>query len=77
MDGFLGYNHTAIKLTNQHKTAFVCPWGKFAYRKLPFGLKNARETLQWDMDYTFTISDTFLKLMRTTFQPIPRSEPNT
>ena len=53
MDGFSGYNHIAIRKENQHKTAFICPWGTFLYLKLPFSLKNAGENFQWDMDYTF------------------------
>lgn len=31
MDGFSGYNQIAIKPKDQHKTAFVFPWGIFAY----------------------------------------------
>ena len=46
MDGFSGYNQIQIKLEDQHKTTFICPWGTFAYKKIPFGLKNARETFQ-------------------------------
>jgi hypothetical protein len=41
MDGFSGYNQINIRPQDQSKTAFICPWGTFAYRKLPFGLKNA------------------------------------
>jgi hypothetical protein len=44
MDGFSGYNQIQIKPKDQHKTAFICPWGTFAYRKMPFGLKNAGAT---------------------------------
>jgi len=40
MDGFSGYNQINILPVDQHKTAFICPWGSFSYRKLPFGLKN-------------------------------------
>jgi hypothetical protein len=40
MDGFSGYNQINILPADQHKTAFIFPWGTFAYRKLPFGLKN-------------------------------------
>ena len=36
MDGFSGYNQIQIKLEDQHKTAFIFPWGTFAYRKMPF-----------------------------------------
>ena len=44
MDGFSGYNQIQIKSEDQHKTTFICPWGTFAYRKIPFGLKNVRAT---------------------------------
>ena len=40
MDGFSGYNQIEILPFDQHKTAFIFPWGTFAYNKLPFGLKN-------------------------------------
>ena len=44
MDGFFGYNQIRIKLDDQHNTAFICPWGTFAYQKMPFGLKNVGAT---------------------------------
>jgi hypothetical protein len=53
MDGFLGYNQIQIKPKDQHKTAFICPWGTFAYRKMPFGLKNVGATFQWAMSFSF------------------------
>jgi hypothetical protein len=53
MDGFSGYNQINIVPEDQHKTAFICPWGTFAYRKLPFGLKNASATFQRAMSYDF------------------------
>jgi hypothetical protein len=53
MDGFSGYNQINIAPEDQHKTAFICPWGTFAYRKLPFGLKNAGATFQRAMSYAF------------------------
>ena len=36
MDIFFGYNQIQIKPRDQHKTAFICPWGTFAYRNMPF-----------------------------------------
>ena len=39
MDVFSGYNQIEILPIDQHKEAFIFPWGTFAYRKLPFGLK--------------------------------------
>ena len=53
MDGFSGYNQIQIKPEDQHKTAFICLWGTFAYRKMPFGLKNARATFQRAMTLIF------------------------
>lgn len=53
MDGFSGYNQINISHADQHNTAFICPWGTFAYKKLPFGLKNAGATFQRAMSYSF------------------------
>jgi hypothetical protein len=53
MDGFSGYNQINILPVDQHKTAFICPWGTFAYRKLPFSLKNAGATFQCAISYAF------------------------
>ena len=53
MDGFSGYNQIQIKPEDQHNTACICPWGTFAYRKMPFGLKNSRATFQWAMTLIF------------------------
>ena len=44
MDGFFGYNQIEIVPQDQHKTAFIFPWGTFSYRKLPFSLKNVGAT---------------------------------
>eukprot|EP00253_Pinus_taeda_P022688 PITA_22688 len=53
MDGFSGYNQINIAPADQHKTTFICPWGTFAYKKLPFGLKNVGATFQRAMSYAF------------------------
>jgi hypothetical protein len=53
MDGFSSYNQIQIKLKDQHKTFFIFPWGTFAYRKMPFGLKNVGATFQRAMSYAF------------------------
>ena len=53
MDGFSGYNQIQIKPDDQHKTTFICPWGTFAYRKMPFGLKNVGATFQRAMTLIF------------------------
>ena len=53
MDEFSGYNQIQIKPEDQHKTAFIGPWGTFAYQKIPFGLKNAGATFQRAMTLIF------------------------
>jgi hypothetical protein len=53
MDGFSGYNQINIAPKDQHKTTFICPWGTFAYKKLPFGLNNVGATFQRAMSYAF------------------------
>ena len=53
MDGFFGYNQIEILPQDQHKMTFICPWGTFAYKKLPFGLKNAGATFQQATSYAF------------------------
>jgi hypothetical protein len=53
MDGFSGYNQINIVLEDQHKTTFICPWGTFTYRKLPFSLNNVGATFQCAMSYAF------------------------
>jgi hypothetical protein len=53
MDGFSGYNQIQIKLEDQHKMIFICPWHTFSYRKMPFNLKNVEETFQCAMTFAF------------------------
>jgi len=42
--GYSGYNQITVDPQDQAKTAFICPFGIFAYRKMPFGLCNAPAT---------------------------------
>ncbi|GJV50930.1 reverse transcriptase domain-containing protein [Tanacetum coccineum] len=41
LDGFSGYFQIPIDPHDQEKTTFTCPYGTFAYRRMPFGLCNA------------------------------------
>ncbi|GJT63633.1 hypothetical protein Tco_1015113 [Tanacetum coccineum] len=45
LDGFSGYFQ--IPMTrDQEKTTFTCPYGTFAYRRMPFGLCNVQKQFQ-------------------------------
>ena len=44
LDGYSGYNQIEIALEDQEKTTFTCPFGTFAFIKMPFELCNAPET---------------------------------
>ncbi|GKB06477.1 reverse transcriptase domain-containing protein [Tanacetum coccineum] len=46
LDGFSGYFQIPIDPNDQEKTTFTCPYGTFAYRRMPFGLCNAPGTFQ-------------------------------
>nr|GEW20432.1 DNA-directed DNA polymerase [Tanacetum cinerariifolium] len=46
LDGFSGYFQIPIDPKDQEKTTFTCPYGTFAYKRMPFGLCNAPRTFQ-------------------------------
>ncbi|GJT47854.1 reverse transcriptase domain-containing protein [Tanacetum coccineum] len=39
LDGFSGYFQIPIDPKDQEKTTFTCPYGTFAYRRMPFGMQ--------------------------------------
>lgn len=45
-DGYSGFFQIPIHPDDQEKTIFTCPYGTFAYRKMPFGLCNVLATFQ-------------------------------
>ncbi|RDY09179.1 Retrovirus-related Pol polyprotein, partial [Mucuna pruriens] len=53
LDGFSGYMQIRIAPKDQHKTTFTCPFGTFAYTRMPFGLCNALSTFQCCMTSIF------------------------
>ncbi|WJZ82828.1 hypothetical protein VitviT2T_002553 [Vitis vinifera] len=46
LDGYSGYFQIEIALEDQEKTTFTCPFGTYAYRRMPFSLCNAPTTFQ-------------------------------
>ena len=46
LDGYSGYNQVPVFPADQEKTTFTCPFGTFAFRRMPFGLCNAPATFQ-------------------------------
>ena len=46
LDGYSGFFQIPIHPDDQEKTTFTCPYGTFAYRRMPFRLWNAPATFQ-------------------------------
>jgi hypothetical protein len=46
LDCYLSYHQIALKEEDQIKTAFITPFGAYAYTTISFGLKNAGATYQ-------------------------------
>ncbi|KAK1618350.1 hypothetical protein QYE76_023867 [Lolium multiflorum] len=53
LDGYSGFSQIAVKAKDQEKTTFTCPYGTYAYRRMPFGLCNAPATFQRCMSAIF------------------------
>ena len=54
LDGYSGYNQIAIAPKDQEKTTFTCPYGAFAFKRMPFELCNAPGTFQCCMMAIFS-----------------------
>ncbi|KAG7543326.1 Integrase catalytic core [Arabidopsis thaliana x Arabidopsis arenosa] len=54
LDGYSGFFQIPIHPNDQEKTTFTCPYGTFAYKRMPFGLCNAPATFQRCMTSIFS-----------------------
>ena len=54
LDCYSGYHQIALKEEDQTKTAFITPFGTYAYKTMSFGLKNAGATYQRVIQLCFT-----------------------
>jgi hypothetical protein len=54
LDGYSGFMQIPVHPDDQHKTTFTCPYGTFAYRRMPFGLCNAPTSFQHCMMAVFS-----------------------
>nr|GFC81605.1 reverse transcriptase domain-containing protein [Tanacetum cinerariifolium] len=60
LDGFSGYFQIPIDPKDQEKTTFTCPYGTFAYKRMPFGLCNAPGTFQRCVDMIEQTMEVFM-----------------
>jgi hypothetical protein len=68
LDGYSGYNQIVIAPEDQEKTTFTCPFGTFAYRRMPFGLCNAPATFQRCMMALFhDMTENFMEIFMDDF----------
>ena len=75
LDGYSGLSQIPVSKDDQEKTTFTCPFGTFAYRRMPFGLCNAPATFQSCMmaifsDFCEKICEVFMddfSIYRTSF----------
>ncbi len=57
-----GFHQVMVKEKDRDKTAFVCPFGKFRFRRMPFGLTNAPSVFQRLMDEVFVDCEEFARV---------------
>ncbi|PKI58886.1 hypothetical protein CRG98_020725 [Punica granatum] len=74
IDGYSGYNHIHIALEDQEKTTFTCPYGTFAFRRMPFGFCNAPATFQRCMMFIYSdMLENFIEIFMDDFSVFGKS----
>ncbi|XP_070025453.1 uncharacterized protein [Nicotiana sylvestris] len=74
LDGYSGYNQIFIAPEDREKTSFTCPYGIYAFRRMPFGLRNAPATSQRCMMAIFTdMVEEILKVFMDDFSVVGNS----
>ena len=90
LDGYSGYNEISIAPKDIEKTTFTCPYGTFAFRRMPFGLCNApttfqrcmmsifsdmvEDTIEVFMDYFSVVGDSFERCLTNLSEVLKRCE---
>ena len=54
LDGYSGFSQIPVSQPDQENTTSTCPFGTYAYRRMPFGLCNAPATFQRCMTAIFS-----------------------
>ena len=54
LDGYSSFSEIPVSQPDQENTTFTCPFGTYAYRRMPFGLCNAPATFQSCMTAIFS-----------------------
>ena len=73
LDGYSSFSQIPLSAKDQSKTTFTCPFGTFAYRRMPFGLCNAPATFQRCMMAIF--SDFCERFVRYSWMTSPSMNP--
>ncbi|CAM8968188.1 unnamed protein product [Rhodiola kirilowii] len=64
LDGYSGFFQIPIHPQDQEKTSFTCPYGTYAYRRMPFGLCNAPGTFQRGIEVDRAKIEDFSKIAK-------------